>query len=305
MRDTLKTIGDAFNAHDAAKMASVVTDDVAFVNYGDAATNGKAAFQSGVDQLFQMFPDSKSAANRVFIQGHVAIVEMTWVATMNADVMGIKATKKPVGQLRVNIYFFDDDGRVKEVHEYGDDVGLLVQMQGKKGAPPVPLVPTNPPQVHIAKEDDGDKLANWAKSIDDRFNKDDAKVVGAGMADDVDYWLNATGTPALKGKKEFTKALETFFKTFPDQQWTVTNAWGIDGFGIVEHVMTGTFKGPMGPVRPTGTRVAAWHAIDIMQPNADGKIQHGWGYMNPLEMLSEVGALPKPYGGPPPPPPKK
>jgi hypothetical protein len=44
-----------------------------------------------------------------------------------------------------------------------------------------------------------------------------------------------------------------------------------------------------------------------MQPTADGKIQHGWGYSNSLEMLAQAGALPK-HGPPPPkggPAPKK
>ena len=85
-------------------------------------------------------------------------------------------------------------------------------------------------------------------------------------------------------------------KAFPDQKFTATNAWGIDGFGIIEHTMTGTFKGPFGPVRPTGKPVTGWHQVDVIQPTADGKIQHGWGYMNVLEMMSEAGAVPK--GGP-------
>jgi len=116
--------------------------------------------------------------------------------------------------------------------------------------------------------------------------------VVAGAAADADYWLNTTGMPATKGKKELGKELQSFFRAFPDQKWTTTNAWGIDGFGIVEHSMSGTFKGPFGPVRPNGKNVTAWHWLDIMQPAADGKLQHGWGYANSVEMLAQAGALP-------------
>ncbi|HEX3344953.1 MAG TPA: ester cyclase, partial [Polyangiaceae bacterium] len=215
---------------------------------------------------------------------------------MTGDVMGMKATHAPVGQMRLHVYWFNDDGLIKEVHEYADEGGLLAQMQGRKGAPPVPMLPTNPPEMHVAAADGGeDKVGEWAKRTDDGFN---AGVKGAlaEMADDADYWLSMEPGPAMKGKKEIKKGLEGFFKAFPDQKWTSTNAWGIDGFGIVEHTMTGTMKGGFGPIRPTGKTVTGWHNIDIMQPTADGKILHGWGYANSIEMLQQADALPKHRG---------
>jgi steroid delta-isomerase-like uncharacterized protein len=302
MHASMKTLHEGFDAHDPAKMASVLADDVAVQDYGSGDAHGKADFQKGMQQLFSWFGDAKTATNRVWEKANVVIAEISWAGTMTGDVMGMKATGKPVGQMRLHVYWFNDDGMIKEVHEYGDDAGLMAQMTGKKGAPAVPVLPTNPPEVHVAKADDADeKLATWAKSIDDGFNKDDTKAVLAEMADDADYWLNFGG-PAMKGKKELEKGLQGFFKAFPDQKWTEGTAWGIDGFGIVEHSMAGTFKGPFGPIHPTGKQVAAWHAIDIMQPTADGKVQHGWGYQNPMEMMMQAGAMPKmgDHAGPPP-----
>jgi hypothetical protein len=69
--------------------------------------------------------------------------------------------------------------------------------------------------------------------------------------------------------------------------------------------MAGTFKGTFGPLHGTGKKVTAWHAIDIMQPTADGKVQHGWGYQNTIEMLAQAGALPKKGEHPAPHPPAK
>jgi ketosteroid isomerase-like protein len=294
---SLKATREGFNAHDPAKMASAVTDDVAVFDYGTGETHSKADFQSGMAQLFTFVNDAKFATNRVWKKGNVAIVELTWAGTMTGDVMGLKATNKPVGQVRLHVYWFNDDGLIKELHEYADGAGLMMQLQNKKGAPPVPVLPTNPPEIHVAAgTPEQDKLGDWAKGMDDAFNKDDPKAVLAGAADDADYWLNTTGMPATKGKKDLTKELQAFFKAFPDQKWTATSAWGIDGFGIVEHTMAGTFKGPLGPVRPTGKTVTAWHWIDITQPTADGKLQHGWGYANSVEVLAQAGALPAMHG---------
>jgi hypothetical protein len=289
----LKSMGDAFNAHDAQKMGSILTDDAAIYAYGGGETHSKTDMQNGMTMFFGAFGDAKSTATRVWIKGNVAITELVWSGSMTGDMMGIKASKKPVGEMRVHVLFFTDDGLVREMHEYGDDAGLFMQMTGKKGAPPVPALPTNPPEVHAGKgTPDEDKLVDWAKAGDTTFSKDDPKAAMATMADDADYWLNVGGGPAAKGKKDLSKALGAWFKSFPDQQWTTVNAWGIDGFAIVEHTMSGTNKGAIGPIPATGKPVQSWHWLDIMQPTADGKVQHGWGYAN----FTEAFPPPMPKG---------
>ena len=249
--------------------------------YGGGETHSKGDLQTGLQQLFAGFPDTKSTANRMWIKGNVAIAELAWVGTMSADFMGMKATNKPAGETRLHIMWFTDDGLVKELHEYGDSAGVMAQVAGKKGAPPVPVLRTNPAEVHVAKgTPEEDKLVEWAKAADETFNKDDSKAVAATMADDSDYWLNFTGQPAMKGKKDMTAGLVGWFKAFPDQKWTPVNVWGIDGFAIIEHTLSGTQKGPLGPMPASNKAVSGWHFADIMQPTADGKLQHGWGYAN-------------------------
>src|SRR5882672_1503506 len=179
---TMKGIAEGFNAHDSKKIASFFTEDCVVSAYGMPDAHGRDDVAKGLQGFFDFAGDSKSNASRVWVKGNVVVDEIVWAGTMTGDFMGTKASKKPLGQMRVHVMWVTDDGLVKEMHEYGDDAGLMAQMTGKKGAPAVPTVPTNPPQVHFAKGTaDEDKLADWAKSIDDAFNKDEAKAVVAIM----------------------------------------------------------------------------------------------------------------------------
>jgi hypothetical protein len=105
--------------------------------------------------------------------------------------------------------------------------------------------------------------------------------------------MNFSGKPAIKGKKDLAKVLTDWFKTFPDQKWTSSNVWGVDGFAISEKTMTGTQKGKLGPI-PASNKPVTWHWLEILQPNADGKVAHGWLYGNLVEVLMQTGALKAP-----------
>jgi|SRR5580692_11295720 ketosteroid isomerase-like protein len=291
---TLKGIGDAFNAHDAKKIASYHTEDCVVLDYGGPGGHSRDDVEKSIQGLFDTFSDAKSSVLRVWIKGNVAIQELAWTGTMTSDFMGVKATKKPVGGLRVHVAWFNDDGLVKELHEYGDAAGMMAQMKGKAGAPPVPTLSTNAPEIHVAKSSpDEDKLVDWLKTVDDAFNTDDVKAAVATHADDADALLSFSGKPAVKGKKDLTKTLTDFFKTFPDQKWTSSNVWGIDGFTVSEKTLTGTQKGKLGPI-PASNKPVTWHWLEILQPNADGKVQHAWLYANVVEVMMQTGALKAP-----------
>ena len=290
MVQTLKGIGEAFNAHDAEKVASFYADDCTVADYGTPEARGPAEVARRLRRLFDAFGDAKTAPIRLWVKGNVAISEFVWAGTMTGDLMILKASHRPAGQLRVHVTWFDDDGRVKEEHDYGDQASLVAQMTGKRGAPPVPAIPTNGPDVHVSTSSpDEDKLVDRVRGIDEWLSKSDANGVVALMAPDADEWINFTGAPAVKGTRDLTKAIDRWFKAFPDQTWSTSNAWGIDGFVITEHSITGTQKGPLGPIAASNKPVVRWHWLDIWQANADGKIQHGWRYANLRELELQTG----------------
>jgi hypothetical protein len=287
----IKGLFEAFNAQDQARAATYEADQIALYFYGSlrgGETHGKADVAKRVAAT--SFPDSKVVPTRIWFKGNVAVVEFTFTGLFSRDAGDIKATNKPMGTKRAGVYVFDDDGLVKEERIYADIAAMRAQMRGDKGAPAAEPTPTADPEAHVAKgTPDEDKLVDWARKIDDTFSTDDVRQASALLADDVQY--DAWGVASLKGKKDVSKALQAFFKAFPDQKWAPTNVWGIDGYVVIEHVFTGTQKGPFGLVaKPTGKPITGEHFLSIWQPTPDGKLAHVWNYANPIEAMQQTGA---------------
>jgi ketosteroid isomerase-like protein len=288
MQAATKGLADAVGARDAQKAATFFADDASATSYGGWEAHGRDAIAKHLQEFFAAFGDAKTTVLRAWTKGDVVVQESAWAGTMTGDFMGRPATHAPVGQLRVDVLVFDADGRVKEVRGYADDAGLLLQMSGKKDAPPVPLLPTNAPDVHVAADSpEDDKLAAWGRAL----GEGDAGAVAAGLADDSDVWIDVDDKPATHGKKALAKELARWTKAFPDAKWTTTASWGIDGFAIVEHTMTATQKGPLGALKASNKPVTSWHWLTIVQPDGDAQVHHAWAYANLVELLRQTGAL--------------
>jgi len=96
----------------------------------------------------------------------------------------------------------------------------------------------------------------------------------------------------VTGKAEAKKFYQSFAKAFPDGKMGIDTIFSVDEFTIAETTVTGTHKGPLGPLKATNKPVSL-HGVDIMTIK-DGKIQLGTGYSNSVELLAQTGLLPKP-----------
>lgn len=295
---TLKNIGDAINAHDSAKFAANFTDDVTADIYGMGHVTGRSDYGKMLQGHLDAFGDIKCAHARVWTKDSVAILEETCAGSMTGDFMGMKATKKPVGHNSLIVAWFNDDGLVKQVHEYFDGPGMMMQMRGDKMAPPVPTLPSGPTEMHTYKGAADDKLVDLAKTVNDTFNKNDVKAIDAWLTPDADVTFFFAGGKHLSGK-ELRDFSAGFIKAAPQAKWSIANAWGIDGYLVMERTVEGIMKGRLGPMPPTNKSFTN-HVGEIMQPTAGGKLQHGWVYGNMAEMMPP----PPPPGAAPPPPPK-
>jgi uncharacterized protein (TIGR02246 family) len=288
---SLKNMTDAFNAHDAQKFAANFTPDCVSTAFGmPMEMHGRDEIAKGLQTYFAVSSDAKGGAAQMFAKGNVVVVHWVSAGTMTGDFMGMKASKKPLGGHRLIVGTVGDDGLMTQTHDYQDYPGLMAQMKGAKDAPAVPSVPDTT-EIHWAKNSpEEDKLVDWVKGFSDAFNKDDAKALSGFFAPEGEVTFQFLGGKVVKSGADLDKFHGDLFKAIGNAQFTVNGAWGIDGFAIAERTMTGKFKGKLGPVAPTNKDVTL-HVCDIIQPTADGKVQHAWVFGNVAELS-------------PPPPPK-
>jgi hypothetical protein len=76
---------------------------------------------------------------------------------------------------------------------------------------------------------------------------------------------------------------------------TTKNMFAVGDWVVVEAEMTGTFKGPLGTLKPTN-KSATTHAADVIKLK-DGKAVMGATYSNGLEFAVLYGLMPAPKMG--------
>ncbi|HEX7666787.1 MAG TPA: ester cyclase [Polyangiaceae bacterium] len=287
-----KTILDAMNARDAAKYASVYSDDVQYNVAGMPPTNGKADLVKGTQMFFDQFKDLKFWITRTWTSNDMVVTEWGWTGTDTGGMMGKPATNKAAGSLGVTIAWFTPDGQIKKENRYSDFGTIAAQlgMAGKMKAKPVPTAASSI-EAHVAKgTPDEAKLNDWAKT---QYAAMDAKKEAdwlATMDDNADFWDSAAPTEKpMKGKAEAKKFFGMWTKAFPDAATTIVTSTPVEDFVIVETEMKGTQKGALGPIAASKKPVDL-HAVDIYQVK-DGKMIHGWGYSNGMELMMQIGAI--------------
>lgn len=277
---------------DAKKIASTYAENAVVKSAGFADVTGREAIQKDFQGRFDAFSNSKVGVSHVFSKGDVTVTVFQFTGTHSGEYRGYKATEKPIGFTGAEVTWYDQNGLVKESHEYWDFPTVLTQAGVIKGkARPIPAI-SEKPMVVVANDADGEAkrvemAKGWIAAMD---AKKDADVLAV-SADD--FVLDPmTELESVKGKDANKKVLQAMFKAFPDGKTTVANVWGIGDFVITESSFTGTHKGQMGPMKPTNKSITM-HGLDVAQ-FANGKVAHVWSFGNSAEALSQVNAMPKP-----------
>jgi steroid delta-isomerase-like uncharacterized protein len=292
-KKTSEGIGQALNAHDAKKLAGFYSENAVIKMAGMPDVTGRDAIALMWQKNFDAVSNAKSMASRVFVKGDVVIVEWAWAGTHSGDMMGVKATEKPVGAMGADVMWFSPDGLVKEQHTYLDFGTIMSQIgASKQKARPVPAMPSGAPAVVVSTNAaDETKNVDAATKMFAAFEKkSDADFMG-GAADDI-TWDDMTQPETMKGKAAGKKYFTAMTTAFPDVKSTTSNAWGVGDFVVAEGTLSGTHKAAFFGIPATKKQINL-HGLDIIQFK-DGKIISGRSYGNGGEMMMQLGLLKEP-----------
>ncbi|MGA2514444.1 MAG: ester cyclase [Candidatus Limnocylindrales bacterium] len=133
---TARRLYDLINAGDIDGFADHLTDD--FVEHEE--TPGLAPTKAGVKDFFRMqlaaFPDLRLRVEDVVANGHKAVARVRYTGTHQGAFMGMPATGKSVDVQLIDIFRFDDRGRVQEHWGVLDALSMMQQLGVVPAGPP-------------------------------------------------------------------------------------------------------------------------------------------------------------------------
>ena len=291
----------ALAARDAKKVAALYATGAVLVSAGKdgvheavGRTEIEAARARGFTVMGKAFPDLKWVNTRALQRGDVMIVEWVGTGTDTGGFLEDKPTGKKVGWRGISIYWFDDDGLVKRETNVLDPLTIMGQLgRGDyKGKVRPAATPPSTPLQWVTAKDVPELQTNLdaAHAFYALFEKKDEKAIAALMTDDVVH-SDLAQSDDVKGKEAVKKELSAWFKAFPDVKITATHAWAFGDTVVAEVETTGTFKGPLGPLKPNG-KSATTHGVEVLEMSG-GKIARLTSYANAREFLLKYDLMPK------------
>jgi steroid delta-isomerase-like uncharacterized protein len=302
-RKYLADLEAALAARDAKRFASLYGTGAILVSAGREGVHqatGRDEIEKGREHAFRVvgkaFPDIRWTHTRVLTKGDAMVVEWVAAATDTGGFMDDKPTGKKLGWRGVSILRFDDDGLVMHETTVLDPLTIMGQLgrgdpRTRVRPPPPPLASTTTTWLAANESPEEQKNLEAAKGVYAAFEKKDDKAFLALLSDDV-VRSDQTQPEDVKGKEGARRDLQSMTKVFPDLTLTVKNAWAFGALVVTEVELTGTFKGPMGAIKPNGKR-GTTHGIDVFEMK-DGKVARLTSYANGRELAMQYDLLPPP-----------
>lgn len=281
----------AFNEGKYDETLAAFTDDAQWaIVGGPPPVKGKEAIKKAWEENRTAFPDLKIAPSRIVLADNFVFVQGGSNATHKGDFMGTAATDKPVGVEHLQVAELRD-GKIASLTLYENMPNLLAQIgaapEGSPPALPPPTLASGAPEVikGEANQANLDVLKKWYGSFD--WEVCEKEVCAEGVV----HHDIAEGK-TVKTPEEHKEGIDKFKKAFPDMKIEIKQAISAGDWVAVASTASGTHKGDMGPIKATGKPVSIDYAEIIKFEN--GKIKESWGYMNPGQLMAQLGLAPPP-----------
>lgn len=249
---------------------------------------GRDAVWEHFAALRKAFPDLAVRPLRLVEGAREVIAQVTLSGTHSGALMGVAATDEPfriAGVLVIEFQF----GRARRVQSYPDTASLWIQLGAAEGkAQPAAPAPAEP-EVILAGAAGGPGLEGLANLYVALSSADDAKALAAWGGDAVKVVDTTTGE-TVTGARAGTRAVRRWASGLADARLEFRGFRAIGSWAVVELGITGTHRGPLEGVRPTGKAVSV-PAADLVHGTEEA-LETIWTYRNRALLLEQLGAQP-------------
>jgi steroid delta-isomerase-like uncharacterized protein len=121
----------------------------------------------------------------------------------------------------------------------------------------------------------------------DGWNRHDVERIVAMLADDYLYESDASPGP-VRGHSEFRAFAATFLAAFPDLAFEVRPAVTSDGLVVAQWIATGTHRGALVGVPPSGQRITL-RGCDVNRVD-NARLVHTAAYWDSATLFRQIGA---------------
>ncbi len=268
-------------------------DDARFSFPGAGDSHGKEAIVRAHEKLLGAFAPRKIRTRRVWRTSTEQTVEWELTGVQTRDWMGVKASQRSVTIKGIALLWTKDDGTITDLHLYFDAAAVKAQLVPGSEAP----VSTTPQAAGTAlgadasgspgvfeQESSTSERTNVAiaRGSLDALENNDLAAYEAAMADAVEIRTSGRAQ-ALHGKGDASSYFKAMRKAISQLDTTVTDAWGIGSFVVLEYTIGGEQLAPIDGIPAQRDKTVVFHIVDIVEVAA-GKMAHIWRYDNPTEI---------------------
>jgi ketosteroid isomerase-like protein len=278
-----------------APLGSHLDDDAHFSFPGLDDAHGRDPIVHAHDLLLGAFDQRSVTTSRVLRTSSEQTVEWTMAAVHERPWAGIAATHRPVTIKGLALLWTKDDGSITDIHLYFDvavvksELGIgpkeLLELTPHAGAGRSDSTPPAAPLV-VEQVGSADEKFNVAlgRAALDALENNKLNDYEATMGDDVEIHTLERAQPR-RGKAEVRAYFKAMHKAIGQLDTTVTDAWGIGPFAVLEYTIAGDQIGPIGWIAAQRDKAVRFHLVDVLEVTG-GKIARIWRYDNPAEVVA-------------------
>jgi steroid delta-isomerase-like uncharacterized protein len=265
----------AWNAHDAAKVASFYADDCVMENAASGeVVKGREGVRVYHEGSFATNPDIKVEMKNVFVSGNWSASELVMSGTNTGrGLSGGPPTGKSFSVRVCRIAEYQGD-LIKRTTVYLDMVTMLKQLGTLPAAPE-------------------DYKAVVRRVIEEAWNKGDLAVVNEVVAPD--YIFRVAAGQEYKGPEGLAQSVRMYRTAMPDFHITISDILAEGDRVACRFTVQGTFTGELMGIAPTGKRFTSTGAVFIRF--VGGKEVEALEFLDQLSMFQQLGVTP-PMGQP-------